>query len=53
MIGAIYSYLSACLVFGLTSEVQTPFLKTAGTLYAIWLVIAGSIVGWQAARDSD
>jgi len=53
MLGALYAYGSAILVFGMTAEVHTPFLKVAGTGYAIWLVVAGSIMGWNAARHSD
>ena len=53
MLGALYAYASAILVFGMTAEVHSPFLKVAGTTYGIWLVIAGSIVGWNAARHSD
>ena len=53
MVGAVYAYLCAILVFGMTAEVQTPFLKLAGTVYAVWLVVAGSIVGWRAARDIE
>jgi len=53
MLGAIYAYLSAILVFALAGEAHTPFLRWAGFAYAAWLVIAGSIVGWNAARNYE
>jgi hypothetical protein len=51
MLGAFYAYASALLVFGLVSEAHSPFLIWAGGIYAAWLVLAGSIVGYRAARQ--
>lgn len=53
MIGAIYAYLSALLVFALVAEARTPLLIVAGSAYALWLVLAGSIVGYRAARNIE
>ena len=51
MFAALYAYASALLVFALVAEAHSPWLEWAGAIYAFWLAVAGSIVGYRAARQ--
>jgi len=50
MFAALYGYRYGLLMFALAGEATTQWLRWLGTLGGAWFVIAGSIMGWKAAR---
>lgn len=51
MFAAVFSFAYAFLIFGLVNEAQSDWLRVLGFVAGTYLVIAGAIAGWQAARE--
>lgn len=49
-LGALLSFSYAFLIFALTSEAQSEWLRVLGFTGAFWMAVAGALQGWMAAR---
>lgn len=47
---ALYSFAVALLVFALSAEAVTGWLKMLGIVLGVWLVFTGVLAGWMANR---
>ena len=52
MFVALYGYSLGLLMFALAGEATTPWLRWLGTIAGAWFIVAGSFLGWRAARDA-
>lgn len=48
-----FCYLMGLILIGNSAEVKTPFLVAADSLLAIIYIVAGSVAGWQNARNDE
>lgn len=51
MSAALFSFSYALLIFALVGEAQSDWLRFLGFAAGCWLVIAGALAGWAAARE--
>lgn len=49
--GALLSFAYAFLIFGLTSEAESEWLRVLGFTGAFWMAVAGAFQGWAASRS--
>ena len=50
MLAALYGYALGLLMFALAGEATTVWLRWLGSGAAVWFIVIGSLMGWQAAR---
>jgi hypothetical protein len=50
MLAALYGYSMGLLMFALAGEATTEWLRWLGVIAAVWFILIGSVLGWQAAR---
>jgi hypothetical protein len=47
MIAALFAFSYALVIFALVAEVETEWLRITGIVFALWMVFAGAMAGWQ------
>lgn len=51
MIAALVAYVDALVILALVGEAHSLPLIIAGWVTATWMIVLGSLAGWQAARQ--
>lgn len=51
MAGILYAFSYAFLIFGLSAEADTDWLRVLGFVAASYMALAGALAGWRYFRD--
>ena len=51
MAAAVFAFAYAFLIYGLVNEADSAWLRVLGFVAGTYLVVAGAVSGWMAARE--
>jgi hypothetical protein len=50
MLAVLFAFSYGLLLFALAGEAETEWLRIAGIIAAVWMILAGAFSGWQTFR---